>query len=237
MNRGGCFRNALAISLLLHVLTFGTLLLPCSSGKKQPSAVCFVELSDISGVGRQPGRAGGARTATVAGPPVQKASSRPAAAKHVPAGMPGQQTSGQAAAGSATHRQEGEDAVLAPGGAPGRGCQDMPGGFGDALATGNGDGSGARVVDAAPALAHYVEPRYPAIARRRHISGEVLVSVYVTASGQAHSPSIERASPEGLFEKCVIQAVSQWSFRPARRNGLVIGARITVPVRFNLENP
>lgn len=237
MNRGGFVGTALAISLLLHVLAFGALFLHRSSWKRQASAIYFVDISDVSGMGQQAGRPGGARTAAVTRSPVKKASSLLFEAKQAAAPMSGQQATRQAATGSATHRQAGEGAVLAPGGAPGRGGQDVPGGFGDALATGSGDGSGARVVDAAPALAHYVEPRYPAIARRRRISGEVLVSVYVTASGQAQSPSIERASPEGLFEKCVIQAVSQWSFRPARRNGQTIGARITVPVRFNLENP
>lgn len=236
MNRGGFFWNALAISLLLHVMAFGTLFLHWSRGKKQEPTVYFVELSNISGMGQQEGRHGGG-TVTIAGSPIQKASSRRVGAKHVPTAISGQQAPRQVATGSATHRQEGEGAVLAPGGTPGRGGQNVPGGVGDALATGGGDGSGTTVVDAAPTLTHYVEPRYPAIARRRHVSGEVLVSVYVTASGQAKSPSIEHASPDGLFEESVLQAVSQWGFRPARRDGLAIGARITVPVRFNLEAP
>lgn len=57
------------------------------------------------------------------------------------------------------------------------------------------------------------KPKYPESARRRGIEGEVKVRYQVDLSGRVVNPTILNASPEGVFDKSVIRALSRTSYQ------------------------
>jgi protein TonB len=79
-------------------------------------------------------------------------------------------------------------------------------------------------------------PRYPRIARRRHIEGTVVLVVAVSAEGRPTSVTVKSTSGSGLLDNAAIDAVVNWRFEPARRDGVVTAGEALVPVMFKLEN-
>jgi TonB family protein len=79
------------------------------------------------------------------------------------------------------------------------------------------------------------EPEYSAEARRKKIQGDVLVSVVVDENGLPAAPRIVRGLGYGLDENA-IDAVMNYRFQPAVRNGKPVPARISVDVIFKLIN-
>ena len=82
-----------------------------------------------------------------------------------------------------------------------------------------------------------VRPGYPPDGLKDGVSGDVLVSLVVRKDGTAWSIVVE----EGIagypsFADSTIAAVSQWTFRAAKRNGEEVETTIRIPVRFALDD-
>ena len=45
---------------------------------------------------------------------------------------------------------------------------------------------------------------------------------------------IEHSDPEGVFDAASLQAVVQWRFEPATRNGVAIREQVRVPITFSV---
>ncbi|KAA2284618.1 energy transducer TonB [Arenimonas fontis] len=65
-----------------------------------------------------------------------------------------------------------------------------------------------------PRLASAPIPRYPLMALRRRIEGEVTVAFVVRADGSVEAPRVLSAQPEGVFEEAALEAVRRWRFEP-----------------------
>jgi TonB family protein len=76
------------------------------------------------------------------------------------------------------------------------------------------------------AAVHKVPPAYPAIARQMGISGTVIVTATVDASGKVIKA--ESTSGNKLLASAAIDAVKQWKFAPG-------DATATFPVTINFE--
>ena len=75
-------------------------------------------------------------------------------------------------------------------------------------------------------------PVYPYELRQRKVEGSVRLLFVVDASGRVVDPRVETASrPE--FEKAALDAVRQWRFEPAVRNGQKVSCRMRIPLRFS----
>jgi protein TonB len=48
------------------------------------------------------------------------------------------------------------------------------------------------------------------------------------------SSSVSKSSHPD-FEKPALDAVKNWKFKPAKKDGNVVKVRVTVPLRFNVE--
>lgn len=72
----------------------------------------------------------------------------------------------------------------------------------------------ARAPTRVPRLLHEVQPRYPPLAMRRRIEGQVRVSFTVEPDGSVSSVRLLSAQPEGVFEDAAIQAARGWRFEP-----------------------
>ncbi|MBL8209313.1 MAG: energy transducer TonB [Bryobacterales bacterium] len=82
-----------------------------------------------------------------------------------------------------------------------------------------------------PVLVKKVEPAYSAEALEAKISGAVLVEMVVSAEGVPGRIRVLRPLGYGLDEAAV-EAVSQWRFVPAKREGVPARMAATIEVRF-----
>lgn len=80
-----------------------------------------------------------------------------------------------------------------------------------------------------------VEPDYPVDAYRRREEGTVLVSATVGADGQPASVEVLRRSGSRALDQAAVDAVRQWTFEPAVRNGREVAAEVQVPVTFRID--
>lgn len=88
-----------------------------------------------------------------------------------------------------------------------------------------------------PRRVTYVPPQYTPEATRAKIQGDVVVNARITPTGTLEDLRIERSLDKiyGLDEKA-LEAVRQWRYEPARRNGQPFAVRVNVTVKFELDS-
>ena len=81
-----------------------------------------------------------------------------------------------------------------------------------------------------------VQPEYPEQARQDMIEGMVVMEVILGADGSVSSMTILREVPEeyGLAE-AAMDAVGQWRYEPAARDGVPVDSWLTIAVQFSLD--
>ncbi len=82
-------------------------------------------------------------------------------------------------------------------------------------------------------MLHKVEPQYSAEARAARIQGNVVLQITVTEQGGATNLRIISPLGYGLDEKAT-EAIAQWQFRPASKDGHPVPSRATLELRFRL---
>ena len=129
---------------------------------------------------------------------------------------------------------------------PGRG-----GGTGSGTGTGAGSGEGSGIGPGSgggtgggpyrggsgiepPQLVHEVKADYTEDARQRHITGDVLLEIVVQRDGSVGDVKVMQGLSWGLNERAV-QAVRQWRFAPARRQGSPVDVIVEVAVEFKIR--
>jgi len=85
----------------------------------------------------------------------------------------------------------------------------------------------------APRPIYTPEPVYPEKARKEKIKGTVVLSLTVGADGLPHDIKVEKPLGHGLDEKA-LEAVRQWRFQPALKDGKPVETQISVSVEFKL---
>lgn len=85
-----------------------------------------------------------------------------------------------------------------------------------------------------PLAIHKVDPRYPVEAIRQNIEGEVVLYAIIRADGSVDSVQVVRHLDPQL-DQCAAQALAQWRFRPATRNGTPVDVEAVVHVPFNYK--
>lgn len=127
-------------------------------------------------------------------------------------------TGGGAGTGNGTGMGQGEGAGIGPGSGGG---------------TGGGPyrpGSGITP----PAIQREVKPDYTDDARRRGISGDVVLEIIVRSDGNVGDIKVLQGLGAGLDQRA-IEAVRQWRFSPARRFGTPVDVVVEVAVEFKLR--
>ena len=140
-----------------------------------------------------------------------------------PYGKPGPPSDGPGAGG-------GIGAGDGPGVGPGKGPGSGPGEGGIGGDFGMGHLSGAVT---APVVLFEVEPEFSEDARKAKLQGVVMLAAEVDVNGRLRNIRITRGLGLGLEEKA-IEAVKQWRFRPAYRNGKPVAAPASIEVNFHL---
>jgi protein TonB len=92
---------------------------------------------------------------------------------------------------------------------------------------------GGRVETAA--LVEQTTPVYPALARKAHVEGVVVLEGTITVKGRVAELRVVSGHP--MLVDAAIDAVKKWKYRPAKLNGQIIPCPVTVQVRFKLQYP
>lgn len=116
-------------------------------------------------------------------------------------------------------------------------------GSGDGLGSGIGDGMGGGTgggpyrpgsgIDP-PRLMREVKAEYTDEARRRGVTGEVVLEIVVRSDGSVGDVRTVSGLGAGLDQRAVA-AVRQWRFDPARRRGVPVDVIVEVAVEFTLR--
>jgi protein TonB len=85
-----------------------------------------------------------------------------------------------------------------------------------------------------PVVLHRVEPIYPPLAIRAHISGSVVLECIIDKSGRIRDVRVEN-STFGAFEQPAIDAVRQWLFAPGTLNGQPVDTIFQLTVKFQVR--
>ena len=116
-------------------------------------------------------------------------------------------------------------------------------GSGQGLGSGIGDGSGGGTGGGPfrpgsgiepPRLIREVKAEYTDEARRRGITGDVILEIVVRRDGSVGEVRVVQARGAGLDQRAVA-AVRQWRFSPARRRGEPVDVLVEVAVEFTLR--
>ncbi len=219
--------SAAAHALLLGALLFARLAEPLPV--PQPLVeVEFVEIAGPKGGGGSPAPAVPVTASTPAPKAPQAVAIPDPAARRVEA--PPAPSAPQAAPATTT----GTGATAASTGGSGGGTGGGQG-TGSGQSVGSGTGQGGIAVDRMPVAVKRVKPVYPMDARRRGISGQVTLRLYVDAEGGVREVQVQAAEPAGVFEEKAVEAARKWRFEPAVFKGAPVGVWMTLPVRFALE--
>ena len=89
-------------------------------------------------------------------------------------------------------------------------------------------------VDENPVPIKTPPPKYPESLKREGVSGVVAVVIVIDEKGVIMSSSVSKASHPD-FERPTLDAVKQWKFKPAKKEGAAVKVRVTVPLRFSMD--
>lgn len=78
-------------------------------------------------------------------------------------------------------------------------------------------------------------PRYPNEALRRGESGTVLVRVEVDTNGAPAGVALVQRSGSRELDRAAMEAVRNWRFMPAQRNGQAVAASLVIPIEFKAD--
>jgi len=89
--------------------------------------------------------------------------------------------------------------------------------------------------EATPTVLTTVEPVYPTAALSDHIIGTVVVHAHIDEQGKV--TGVEVISGDRVFHQAVIDAVKQWTFSPAKKNGKPVASVYQISITFAPPDP
>ena len=150
-----------------------------------------------------------------------------------PAEVPDTPAERPAATPSAAPASTPGPAVGAFGGAAGGVAGGQPGGVAGGQVGGDPTGVLPPRFDAA--YLRNPEPDYPALSRRLHEEGRVVLRVLVSAEGLPQQLELRTSSGHLRLDQAALDAVRRWRFAPARRGAESLAAWVLVPLTFSLD--
>ena len=78
-------------------------------------------------------------------------------------------------------------------------------------------------------------PAYPALARRMHEQGRVLIRVLVSADGVPERIELKASSGSTRLDNSALETIRTWKFVPARQGEQKIAAWVVIPISFALD--
>jgi protein TonB len=110
----------------------------------------------------------------------------------------------------------------------------MPVVEGTSLTSGMGTAFEIGEVDTPPQALFRAAPVYPFAAKRRGITGDVVLRFLVDENGQISRISVVSAEPAGVFEDAAIDAVKRWRFKAGIYDGEAVRTWVVAPFQFRI---
>lgn len=223
---------AVGVSATVHALLLGALMftrLAAPLPVPPPLVeVEFVEIAGAKGGGGSPSQAAPLATSAATAKASQAVALADPAARQASA-----PTQPQTPTATAPSIASISNSMASGGGSGGGGGGGQ--GTGSGQSVGSGTGQGGVAVDRMPVAVRKIKPVYPMDARRRGLSGQVTLRLYVDAEGDVREVQVQAAEPAGVFEEKAVEAARKWKFDPAMFKGAPVGVWMTLPVRFALD--
>lgn len=89
-------------------------------------------------------------------------------------------------------------------------------------------------VDQPPVSVLQVPPNFPRIMQKARIDGKVIIEMIVDAKGVPQQVQVAQAT-HPLYVEPALNAVRQWRYRPALKNGQPVASQLTVPLEFRRD--
>lgn len=88
-----------------------------------------------------------------------------------------------------------------------------------------------------PVELNRVQPVYPEEARKNRIQGVVIVEAILDETGRVKKAEVNMTdgAPDESLVTAALEAVKQWTYKPATKNGKPVKVRMTITVAFKLE--
>lgn len=86
-------------------------------------------------------------------------------------------------------------------------------------------------VDKPPSATMVVPPRYPRELQQQKAEGTVILVFVLDEKGRVKDPRVESSTHDG-FARPALEAVRQWMFEPAVKDGKSVRARVRQSIRF-----
>ena len=138
--------------------------------------------------------------------------------------------------------------LAVPGGTVGMGSGSTGGGHGSAGsasgnigASGTGTEAGGGPVDAifgqpdGPQFVYRSMPEYPFVAKRLRKEGRVILRIIIDEKGGLQKVDVVESSDQ-MFALAAVEALRRSTFQPAKRKGVAVISRATLPIRFALRD-
>jgi len=78
-------------------------------------------------------------------------------------------------------------------------------------------------------------PIYPEVARKLGYEGLVVILATVGTDGRCQKAEVKESSNYEILDQSALNAIKEWTFIPAKKNGKPIEGQIEIPVRFKLK--
>lgn len=82
-----------------------------------------------------------------------------------------------------------------------------------------------------PRLIHQVNPDYSRV-RGVRVNGSVSIAVVVTSEGATKDLRVVQSLHPDV-DRCAVEAVKQWRFAPAEKDGKPVAVRVTIELEFH----
>jgi protein TonB len=90
-------------------------------------------------------------------------------------------------------------------------------------------------VDAQVHVGNNKQPRYPHAARKRGYEGQAIINVRIGTRGEVLEAKVFQSSGHQILDTAASKAVTDWRFRPAKRDGRAVIGQIEIPIEFRLR--
>jgi TonB family protein len=91
-------------------------------------------------------------------------------------------------------------------------------------------------VDTSPRVIKPFPPQYPYDAKTNNIEGRILLKFVVDTDGKAWEPEVVEADPEDIFDQSALDAIVEYEFEPATKDGMPVPCMVRLPIQYMLDN-
>lgn len=87
-------------------------------------------------------------------------------------------------------------------------------------------------VDKPPKLVRQMPPKFPVDAKRKGITGLVVIRCLIGTDGKANKMEIVQSEPAGVFDESAMSTLKYWQFRPGVKEGEMVSTWVKVPFKY-----